>query len=302
MPVTPYPIEAPAVTEPQGLATAVGSGVIDTSSSDQNWTKGYSLEGEVCGVHDLYILNPACEVDDVPDTSIFTGWQAAVPGGPVVIGAGVRCSSFSSPKDLGEWHAKADRRLEVCRWSELANELWTGAKAKLDGLPNRYLASFDADLIKTGTALSPINGIAEMDASFRTCSCGGQRVIHVPVYLIDWLSARSVIERRGMQWFTAAGSMVVSDDGYPGTGPDIAEYDDENPGDELRAAPGNGQAWIYGTQQIVVKWGDVMHPEPDWSSAMRYRDNYVEVRSEQFAMATWLCCHLAALIDTTIAN
>lgn len=310
------PISAPAVAEPLGLATAVGLAVLDTSQGDpedprSDWTKGYELVGEVCGIHELYIgSTQVCDdsgnlIDNVPDrgrlergrSGVFSGLEASVPGAPFHLGAGVECS-VRGAIDLDEWRARAARRLDLCRWSGLANELWTGEMSRDEGLGNRFLMHHDATLVRTGTPLSVINGVAAMDDALRTCSCGGPRVIHVPTYLIDHMAAKAVIVRVGQRWYTPAGSVVVSDDGYPGTGP-MTDATTE------RAAPTANQSWIYGTQPIVVKWDTVRYPGAEGAGGglagvIAYETNDIVVTAEQFAMASWLCCHFAALIDTSI--
>lgn len=303
-------ISAPAAAEPVGLAAA-GQGIVlnadDEEGASGNWLKGYTLVGEVCGAESRYILNPRpCDDDgllleDVPDTTAFQGWEAGVPGRPFVVGAGVRCSTFSSPKDIGAWQARAQRRLEVCQWADLAQELWTGEKSKLDALGNRYLTSPDAQIL-TGTsstpvAVKPIEAIALMDSGFSSCTCGGPRIIHVPPYLLAFFKAAAVIERRGNSYFTPAGNVVVFDDGYNvGTGPDTGTLDSP----VERAAPAAHTSWIYGTTPIVVKFDSIRFPGgEDWANYADYRTNDVVMRAERYAMASWLCCHLAALVTTT---
>jgi hypothetical protein len=322
------PIAAPEVAEPIGLRASVGAAIIDTTGSDEldpcgNWVKGYELRGEVCGVHSMYVINPAfcdddgnlLEVTDIaeqlndPDAP-FDSFESCVPGMPFVVGTGIAAQAMGQSTELNDWRNRARRRLQLCEWSELAHELWTGDKQKLDAtnddddivselVVNRYLASPNAEVI-TGGPYSVVEGMAQMEASLGACTCGGPRVIHVSPYLIDHLKAKGLIEARGERWRTPNGNWVVSDDGYPGTGPDTEAG---TPAIITPAAPnGPGESWMYGTMPIVVKWGDVRTPDTDlgWESAMRMRDNSVIVRAERFAMASWLCCHYAVQIDTTI--
>jgi len=306
-------IAAPEPAESIGLASAVGLGVVPGDGSPEiqpsgdsgNWLKGYTLVGEICDPQSRYILNPRpCDdegnlLENVPDTELFNGWEAGVPGYPVVLGAGVRCSTFSSPKDVNQWLAKADRRLELCQWSDLADELWTGAQSKLDDMGNRYLTEPGAIILAgtsgSPTAVSPTEAIALMDSSFGGCSCGGPRIIHSPTYLLAHFKHANVLERQGTRYFTPAGNLVVFDDGYAGTGPDTGTF--ENPVE--RAAPAAHTAWIYGTSPIVVKFDQVRHPGgTDWANYADYRTNDVVVRAERYAMASWLCCHTAVLVTT----
>lgn len=302
-------ITAPAAAEPVGLAAAVGTALVlngqDELGTPGDWRKGYTLIGDVCGATSRYILNPMpCDDEgnqlvSVPDTDDFMGWEAGVPGHPFVVGAGVKCSTFSSSNDLADWKNRAQRRLEVCQWSDVADELWNGTTSKLDGLGNRYFKSPEAEIL-TGTSGTPVavgvvDAIATMDSGFASCGCGGPRVIHVPVFLLAHLKNKAVIERRGNQYFTPAGNQVVFDDGYDGTGPDTGTV--ESPVE--RAAPAENTAWIYGTTQIVAKLDDIRFPGgDDWANYAEYRTNDVVMRAERYAMASWLCCHLAVLVTT----
>jgi hypothetical protein len=273
------PITAPP--EPQvthGLGAAVGVGVHllddDPLDPERRWRQGYAMEGPSCGL--TYTGDPC----DHLSRATFSPLVQSVVGQPFIIGAGVSCSSFGSPKALGPWHAAADRMLDLCRWRGIAHELWTGTQAAASGWPNRYLA--DGDGYVLGTDLSPLAAVAAIEDAFGACKCGAGRVIHVPTRLVPYLDELGIVHAQGARLFTALGTLVVADDGYPGTGPV-----GEPPLDP-------GVLWVYATSTIGVRIdSEVLHPEPDWEAALRARDNTIEVRSEQLVMASWLCCHYA---------
>lgn len=320
MPMPPTRITVPPVAEPQGLG-AGGPGVIDISAEAQDaLARGhYGLTGEPCGIPATTIgSTEVCLagdlVDNVPDrsrttdyagndgsgrTGQFTGPEADPVEGKVInYEAGVECT-VRGGIDLDEWQGYARRRLEVTRWSNMAHELWTGAKSVEDDLGNRYLTQFGATVVNSGTGMAPIAGIAEIDAELSHCAVPGVGVLHMEPWLLDVLYAKNVIERRGGRWFTPMGSAVVTDPGYPGTGPDTAL---ETP----RAAPAAGKTWVYGTSSVVVGWESrVTYPGIDGdggglAGVMDTKTNDIVVLAGQRGLASWLCCHFAVLIDTTI--
>lgn len=288
-------IDAPPATEPLGLSVAVGAGVYDVTPDDPRWISGFTLVGEACNGPDaIYTLDPTCSPTTTAKASAsgWPGFEANQDHRPIVIGAGVKCSP-AGHTDLAEWHAKADRRLELCEWYEIAFELWTGEQSKAKGFGNRYLASPDVTVLAGGDELSLLSAIAEIEQAFPTCTCDGTKLIHMPKWLLDVAKAKTIIERRGERWFTAAGALIVADDGYPGTGPDVLDEDDD-----VVAGPDleEDQVWLFGTTAVsVARSKAVTHPEPNWDTAISYRTNDVEVRSEKWAGATWLCCHFGVL-------
>ena len=143
------PITAARETTPRGgLAAALGLGVIvpddDPLDPNNEWLGplGYQLEGPAC--------NPtwragatACGPDFEPPEGVRR-LQVGPVSYPFVVGATVDCSTFSGDNDLGRYQEDARRALELCQWSEIANELWTGATALEHGWSNKRLASPDA--------------------------------------------------------------------------------------------------------------------------------------------------------------
>lgn len=286
------PVPAPAQTPIiGGLATAIGLGLIDFGPSDpQNrWQGGYGLYGPSC--RGTYVSDPCQHLG--PNKLDFPGWEQSVLGMPFIVGAGVACRQMITPSNIDEWHTKSDEMLNLCQWTEVAYELWTGEQAQASGWPNRYLASREATVLPAGPP-GPVNvveGIALLEDNAGLCKCGGPRLIHVPRKMIPYLSNAVLIHQEGQRWFTAAGSLIVTDDGYTGTGPDGAE-------------PTGTTAWIYGTGPIsYALQGDIFHPEPAMDQgAFNYPDNSISVRSERLAAASWLCCHYAVNVNYAETN
>jgi hypothetical protein len=305
------PITAPAASEPLGLALAEGAGITvnpdDALDPAGNWKRGYTLVGDVC-VPSRYLLNPRqCDdegtpLEDLPDTELFPGPEAQGGAGfPFVIGSGIACGTFTGEKELDSWKGQARRHLELAQWADIANELWTGGKAVTEGWPNRYLASPDADILvgttETPTAVGVVDALAQTDAFFSGCMIGGPRLIHVSRRFLQHAKAKGALERIGNRYYTPNGSLLVTDDGYPGTGPDLAGA---GPGDppEPRDAPGANETWIYGTGPILVRMTPIEFPqEDDWANYVDTKTNFITAIAHRWVMVSWQCCQLAALVN-----
>jgi hypothetical protein len=304
-----HPITAPAQSEPTGLAAAEGAGLFlnppdPLISAESDWLKGYALTGDPC-LPSHYLLNPRqCDdngdpIEDIPDTVGWVGPEVTdgPQGYPFVVGAGVQCGTFTGAWDLDRWQAMAQRGLELVQWADIADELWTGDKAQLEGWPNKFLASSEADVITgtlgTPTAVGTVDALGEMDSSFASCMAGGPRLIHATRRFLVHAKAKGAVERVGSRYFTPNGSLLVVDDGYDGTGPQPTEGND-------RAANAAGTTWIYGTGPVLVRWTGISFPQgDDAANYVDYRTNHIEATAQRQVMATWQCCTLAALVNLT---
>lgn len=311
MPFTP--ITAPAQSEPLGLAVAEGAGLFlnpddPLLSADSDWLKGYQLTGPPC-VPSRYLLNPRqCDDDGNPieDIIVTTDWVGpevtdGPAGHPFIVGAGLKCGTFTGGAEVDRWQQMAARGLELTQWSDIADEIWTGDKAQLESHPNKYLQDPAADVIVgtagTPTAVGVVDALGEMDQSFASCMVGGPRLIHVTRRFLAHAKARGVLERLNNRYYTPSGSLLVVDDGYPGTGPDTAPV---TPGDPnvSRAAPGAQQTWIYGTGPLLVRMGAVSFPQGDQlENYVSYQTNDIMATAQRWVMASWQCCQLAVLVN-----
>lgn len=287
----PQPITAAAEITPRGgLGGAVGFGVIipesDPLDPDGRWLGpgGYSLEGEACP-------NPEGQTASADFCAEPRSWGAGRPfrrvvadQHPFLIEVDVDCSTFGSPMPgtLEAFEQAARRALDLSRWSLIAYELWTGERSQAEGWDNLRLASPDAQIVTDGEA-SVVEAIAALEDAFGVCSAGDRQLIHVPRKLVPYLDAAGIIEYTpgAGSIYTANGSLIIADRGYPGTGP--AGQD-----------PTAGQAWIYSTGVLSARLGDVRVPERDLGDAIAATTNDVSVRALQPVAIGWLCCQLAA--------
>lgn len=287
--MSPKPITAARETAPRsGLAGAVGLGVIipesDPLDADgKGWMgpDGYKLEGPSCGAT-WRRGGTACAPDAVDLPAGASRFAHGPDSFPFTVGASLHCSTFGVDHDLAGWHAETDRLLELCQWSEIAEELWTGQIAQEEGWENRRLASPDAELVTSATTpVTFTEAIAALEDNLAVCTCGAVHVIHVPYRAVAYLSNLMLVSRVGDRLFTANGTLVVADRGYPGTGPD-------------GSLPDPGTTWLYGTPVLTARLGPVDHPQTEIQQTIDYKTNNQQVRSTRLAAISWLCCHFAA--------
>lgn len=278
-------------TQRGGLAGAVGLGVIIPSSggdpldpSGTGWMgpEGYRLEGLACGGVSRS-GETACDDDPapVPDGDGRYAWGP--DSFPFTVTAAIGCSTFSGDTDLERWHEDTDRKLEMCQWGDIAEELWTGSVAQEKGWDNRFLADEHSVVVTPDGPVRAVEAFAALEDNLALCTCGGPHLIHVPYKWVAYLTNLSLVTRVGERLFTGNGSLVIADRGYPGSGPSAPEE-----------APAAGTSWIYGTSVLSARLGPVEHPQTRIQETIDYKTNRQEVRSTRLAAISWLCCHFAA--------
>jgi len=281
------PITAAAEITPRGgLGGAVGLGVIippsDPLDPNGDWARTqFIAEGPACGGTDAAPVDTCDTPVDVPEGT--TPWAYSPPSVPFEVRAAESCSTFHSELSIEAWHERVDRRMELCQWSEIAYELWTGSQAQASDPPaqNRYLASTLGLNLTPDGAVGVVEAISRMEDGLSRCTCGAVHLIHVPLRLVAYLSDAGLVTREGDRLYTDAGSLVIADRGYPGTGPG-------------NQAPDAGTLWIYGTSVLTARLAPIEHPQKDLREALDAATNHIAVRAVRRAAITWLCCHLGA--------
>lgn len=275
---------APWVETTYGLGSAVGAGVTlldngtDPLDPGSRWraSQGFSLEDMSCSWPDW--RDDICLPTTV-DPTTFPPLYDYEPGFPFVLGAGVRCSTVGSP-DLPAFYAAADRQLQLTQWNQIAYELMTGTQSTAAGRPGRSLATATA----LPAAANPIVAIATLEGTFAKNYIAGPHLIHAPPQAVAYLKAENLITGQGGRWYTALGSLVVTDDAY--------------------AIPFTAQAatvTLWGTGPITVRLDrQALHPEPELVDAVTVKTNDMIVRSQKLAAVAFMCA--AYSIATTLVD
>lgn len=264
----------PAAPPASGLVAAAARP--DTSSPEwARWEQGLAWVPERCGV--AYQLAPYCAEPADDYTSPRAG---AVYHRPVELRLADECSTLGGPVDLERVRRVAEANTPFA----VARELWTGEGTQDDPhtLPdgtqatNAHLASTDADEITAPAGASPVVAFGRLEQAAMAAAGGQQVALHVPVAALGVLA--DVYRPVGGQLVTAAGNVLISDGGYPGSSPD-GDVD----------ATG-ASTWVYATTPPVVLLSP-LQLDPDEQSRV---DRATNTRT------TWAARVVAALFDPCV--
>lgn len=208
-----------------------------------------------------------------PTAPLFVPWAAV---------EGDTCSAANYRRQ--DFAARARRVLEAATPAKVEWEFWTGTLAQVGNLPNRWLASPDADTLNSGAATPLVYALTDLQ-EYLASTITGRGMIHVtPSLLTLWLSA-GVVRREGNVWLDAKDNLVVAGDGYPGTGPD-------------GSGAGTRMAWAYATGMVHYLESEVTVLPGDLASAIDRSTNTVTYRAERTVLPWWdLQAHAAVLVD-----
>lgn len=263
-----YPEVEPifAAAAPSGLRASA----IKPDTSGERWEQGFSWRSERClnvqgySICAELVSEPAANADGI--VNYYT---------PQAFRLRDECSTIGGVLD-GE---RIRRQAEAVTGSVMAAELWTGAltvanPATIDGDPhtNARLAMASADtIVTTGTIAERL---AKLEEEALERSLGQTVYLHVPVHMVTPIAER--LSSVGPVLYTALGSVVVADGGYPGTGP-----------------AGTGTTWAYATGPVQVRLSNIV-VEAAPRETINRTTNRQEVWADRvFAASFDPCLHLA---------
>lgn len=214
----PFPVPARPAAPPRYSLLAAAT-VLDDPA---RWQTGIAWEPEACGSGGAAAIdcNPF-STDRVPLRS-----DGPVTSWPFLLWASDECSTFGGPNR--DWQGRARRALEATQSHQIAAEFWTGAitKGAGDSPASPYLA--DASTVPGGSQITDVRDVALLEAWAAECSEGQRLMLHMSVNLFNRYVAAlgdPAVVQAGNLIVTALGNIVVTDSGYPGTGPDSAAPD-----------------------------------------------------------------------------
>jgi hypothetical protein len=189
----------------------------------------------------------------------------------------------------------ARRQAEAMTSFALARELWTGegsARAPrtlpgwlggTEGYVNPHLADAAHCAVVGGTH-SAVEGLGLLEgAAYEELGGQGVPVLHIPIRVL--LAVAEKLTQRGSVLYTAAGTPVVADGGYPGTGPG-----------------GAAGTWAYATGPVLTLVGEITS-DTDASSTFLYRQNVREVYAARMIAAGFdPGCHLGVALDIPVPS
>ena len=201
---------------------------------------------------------------------------------------GDECSAITGVDTITDTIDRVERRLDITTSHKLEEYLWTGAPFDLDAegaCTEATLASEAADdITPAGGPVGVVPGISLLVEAIDNALQGGRGVIHVPRYVLPYLSFYFQVTRFG-DILQVAGTdhLIIAGAGYPGTDPD-------------GQAPSDGFVWVYATGIVEFALDRIFVPGRDEPASLVDRSvNTVEVRAERGAAAWFDPCVHAAL-------
>jgi hypothetical protein len=224
---------------------------------DGRWAMGYGYvpEAQGPGAYARSMFNADNIGSDTYKASEVDPTQnTEVHGYPIILTAEESCG-FSGVMHQDEYEGRARRRLEAMGSKILEWEFWTGEVAQLD-------------------ALSPdeFHWLANANAVDLTPAAGAQTRRMAMLMPDRW--------SEGLL-YSQLDSSIVLGSGYPGTGPTGAD-------------PAAGEQWVYATNVVVVRLGEIQLWPTEAAQAVDQRKNTLAYKAERVGSATWDGnCHFA---------
>lgn len=294
---------------PVGSLWESGASPPDEFANDEHWTGGIRWAPGACknGGVDDFCSSEAYSLGTSPTGDAVT--QSFVT--PLVLEAAYRASALGNAgiENCAEQRAIDALVRNQSRLLEL--EFWDGAKARSKNLNNQFLSN-NADDQGSGGALptkaTDIASAGYLGAGttfkvkkafgaleyFTMDRLGGSRcMIHVPAFVVPYLTANQIIDVQGKLLLTKLGNIVVAGVGYTGSAPGTADA-----GSPTIDAT-QDTTWIYGTDVVTVwKEKQIVVTQTTLAQAMDPTLNKVEYRATRFAATSMnRCVNLAVKLD-----
>lgn len=179
--------------------------------------------------------------------------------------------------------AEARQLLQVTESYHVAREFWRGDEATAAGADwddQPVLARPSSDTLTNG-AVDFVEALACLERGLASAQRGRRGMIHATPELVTHWASKYVVYRDGNQLVTLLGTIVVTDAGYDGSGPNG------------EAAADNSQ-WAYATGMVQVRLGDTTVLPGTEAEELNRQVNTTEVYAQRLVSPSWdLTAHLA---------
>lgn len=302
--ITPV-IDGSDLETPETLGAQYDADLPTTAARDRQvrWASGYSFWPEDCkGGHVVDRCGNTDPVDsDAQSTAVgFSATDSSViPIQPFIVEVTEVCSTIGAAS-LALIGGRLKRKLLAMQSHQVAKEFWTGTLAQSSSwTSNQYLTNATGlTLIQGGGVVGYVSALAELEQYGYGASDWERLVIHTtPRVAEQWVSQNLVhaVPNPGNVLMTELGTIVVTDSGYPGTGPG-----------GVTAGASNHVQWAYVTGIPQIRLGAIYGLNEDGLATV---DTYGTSTSNTRTARAWRaasvaidpCIRGAVLIDLSTA-
>ena len=258
------PVAAPPATPPR-LSLLTSAQVLDNG---ERWQGGVKWEPEQCGVGGTHGAED--DTERTPGANPATTYSH-----PFYVWASDEASSFGY--QARDWQGRARRQLEATQSFGIAREMWAGAITTAeDAQPSPFLADGDT-LVGSGGA-TVFDTVAAVETWAGRASMGRRQMVHLsPLAFATYVrDAEGYVMWSGNVAVTMRGTILVTDDGYPGT-PPAGQADD-------------GSEWVISSPLVTVRLDTVeiipttLQGARDLVAALEPRSNTITVWAQRLAL------------------
>jgi hypothetical protein len=289
--------------DPNGMDVAAGMSMDEVKSRYpdeydrimKRWEiGGYSITPENCVEIDTWdpdcanwdpvqadgVKAPAQNLSDAPTN------EGTYEVAPYTIETSFQCDAAAF--QVVDYRGRAERQLVSAQGKATEFEFWTGTL----NANNPHLDS-GATVLGGGAAFPVEQGLFLLGQYLSNVGGGGIGMIHAPTAVVDewlWAMGNSIKEQGDRLRTVNRGDIIVSGAGYPGTGPDGLPVS-------------NGQAWIYATNIVTYRLGEITVLPNTIREALDRKKNDIEYTAmRQVATGFDPCRHAAVLVQTSFAE
>lgn len=266
-------------------ATGAGSDSTAGGADDMRWANGLEFQPYSCA--DAIVLDP-CATTGFAAGDDDNNRPAVRHYAPFAVDAHDKCSTFGW--QAADYEARARRLIAARESKAVAHEFWTGTLIPTNPhLADGTNAAGYGAPVALGTGKSPRAGLAALAQAIGDLN-GGTGMIHMRLFLLQYLASIGAIRYENGKWYTATGNVVVGDAGYPGTSP-------------AGAALSGTTEWAFATDLVEVHRGpvDVFAKGLSYQS-ISHETNDEVVRAQRLYAPIFNGCALAAVSITTPAT
>lgn len=259
------PVSAPIASPPRYSLLAAAS-VVDNGD---RWQGGFRWSPEQCGVSGAMPADCA-SADREPGAAPPADFAR-----PFYVWASDDCSTWGfSARD---WQGRARRQLEATQSFQVAAELWTGAITRTLAEDQRTGYLTDPDTVVGAGASTVFDTVVRVETWAARASQGRRQMVHMsPLAFATFVQeAQQYVLWSGNVAVTMRGTIVVTDDGYPGTQP--------------RSEADDGNEWVISSPLVAVRLDTVeilpgsFQAARDLAIAVAWDTNHVTVWAQRLA-------------------